>query len=211
MIEFQGRAPTDSIQQNGESSNSGAHEVGRQETAEERVQRLYKSQGGPLVGWLLDEAMRRGQNCKEMSAELGVTYGYIAQLRKGIRRSADINQHMADACAKYLSVPPVVIKLISGVLKVSDMLPPHESEEQALDRAIRRVQQDPQIRCALPHDLSQLPLAAKKAVVLMYAEVAGQDMFGHQDLPNIVRSLQRAALFHDENESAALQGSGAIF
>ncbi len=210
MIEIQDAAHISAAGQNAKSIKASVHAIQGQETAEERVQRLYNAPGGPLVGWLFDEARRRRHNCAEMSAELGVTYGYISQLRKGIRSSAHISQHMADACAKYLGVPAVVVKLISGAIKTSDFICPEESEVQLVDRAIRRVQEDPQIRSSLPQDLSQLPLAAKKTVVLMYAETAGHDIFGHKELPNIVRLLQRAAMFHDENEAVAMEEFRAI-
>ena len=46
------------------------------ETAAERVSRLCAGQGGALVGWLCDEARRRGQELQAMAREVGVTYGY---------------------------------------------------------------------------------------------------------------------------------------
>ena len=51
------------------------------ESREERVSRLYASPGGPLIGWLFDECRRRRQEYREMAACLGVTYGYVNQLR----------------------------------------------------------------------------------------------------------------------------------
>lgn len=210
MIEFQDAAPISAAGQNVKSTNAAENGMKPKETEEERVQRLYKSEGGPLIGWLFDEAKSRRQNYREMSAELGVTYGYIAQLRNGIRHSEHISQGVADACARYLGVPAVVVKLIAGSIRMSDFMCSRESEEQVLDRAIRQVQGDPQIRHSLPHDLLQLPLAAKRAVVLMYAESTGHDLFGYRELPAIVKFLQRAVMFHDENEGAALEPCLAI-
>ena len=175
-----------------------------QETEEARVLRLYKSPGGPLVAWLFDEAKGRGQNQKAIAAELGITYGYLSQLQNGTRNPADIGQSIVDACAKYLGVPGVVVKLISGNIKISEFVLPYQNEEQVIDRAIRKVQGDPQIRAVLPDDLLSLPLSAKKAIVLMYSESAGHDMFGYRELPGVVRLLQRAAMYHEENEATAL-------
>ena len=135
-----------------------------QETEEARVLRLYKSPGGPLVAWLFDEAKGRGQNQKAIAAELGITYGYLSQLQNGTRNPADIGQSIVDACAKYLGVPGVVVKLISGNIKISEFVLPYQNEEQVIDRAIRKVQGDPQIRAVLPDDLLSLPLSAKKAI-----------------------------------------------
>ena len=56
------------------------------ETPQERVERLYAEDGGPLLGWLIDEAQLRGQLLSEMATDLHVTYGYINQLRNGCWR-----------------------------------------------------------------------------------------------------------------------------
>ena len=179
------------------------------ETAEERVVRLYKADGGPLVGWLFDEAESRRQSCDEMARQIEVSSTYIAQLRSGARSTVDIKQSTAEGCAKYLGVPPVVVKLVAGSIRLSDFVCAYETEEEMLDRVMRKVQGDPQLRYLLPPNLSQLASPAKKALALMYAETAGHEIFGHRELPNIVRYLQRAAMFHDANEANALEGSPA--
>jgi transcriptional regulator with XRE-family HTH domain len=189
-----------------------AETVSRQrESAEERVVRLYKADGGPLVGWLLDEARTRRQSCGEMAHEIGVSCTYIAQLRNGARSSVDIKQGIAEACGRYLGVPPVVVKLVAGGIRLSDFVCAHETEEEMLDRVMRKVQDDPQLRYLLPPNLSQLSSTAKKALALMYAETAGHEIFGHRELPSIVRYLQRAAMFHDANEAMALEGNPTTF
>ncbi len=63
-----------------------------------RIGRIYNSEGGPLIGWLFDEARLRNQNLKEMSKELGVTFGYINQMRKGQRHAQNMSQKMTRAC-----------------------------------------------------------------------------------------------------------------
>ena len=42
----------------------------------------------------------------------------------------------------------------------------------------------------------------QRAVVMMYAEVSGKDVFQTHQLPEMVRWLQRAALEHDANSFA---------
>ena len=177
------------------------------ETAEERVIRLYKANGGPLVGWLFDEAKSRGQSCTQMAEEIGASCSYIAQLQSSIRSSVDIKQTIAEGCARYLGVPPVLVKLVAGGIRLSDFVCAYETEEKMLDRVMRKVQGDPQLSYLLPSNLSQLASPAKKALALMYAETAGHEIFGHRELPSIVRYLQRAAMFHDANEAKALEGS----
>lgn len=168
-----------------------------------RIGRIYNSEGGPLIGWLFDEARLRNQNLKEMSQELGVTFGYINQIRSGQRHAQNMSQKMTKACADYLGVPPIVVMLLSGAISMKHFVLRHESEEQLIDRTIRKIQNDPQVRQSVPERLLDLPLNAKKAMVAMYGEVAGFDIFNVGRLPTILNGLQRAAIAHDENEFIA--------
>ena len=183
--------------------------VQRRESEDERVQRLYNSEGGPLIGWLFDEARRRRQDYKTMSRELGVTYGYINQLRTGIRNPSQISQNMAEACSRYLGVPTVVVKLVCGSLRMSDFASRQQSREQLIERGLRQIQDDPKIRKLLPCNLHQLPIEAKEAIVMLYGEVKGCDMLGLSQLPDVLQLLQRAAVIHDENEFLAQSGHRA--
>jgi hypothetical protein len=176
------------------------------ENRDERVQRLYAGEGGPLVQWLIDEARRRRMDLIIMAREVGVTYGYIAQLRAGIRKSSQISHDFASACALFLGVPTIVVLLVSGSITMRDFAVRAETEEQAADRALRRMQDDPHLRASVPVDLSQLNAEGKKALTLLYADTSGQDIFGVRQLPDVVRWLQRAAELHDENEFAAATG-----
>lgn len=176
------------------------------ETAAQRATRLYASQGGALLGWLFDEARRRHQEVQDMARELGVTYGYIAQLRQGTRRVELISHDFAASCASYLGVPAIVVKLVSGSIRISDFAFPCESEEQLVDRAVRAMQDDPQLRACLPGEMAQLPLEVKKMLVAMYAQTSSQDVYGLHALPETVRWLQRAAMLHAESEFEVMAG-----
>ncbi|MCV2355388.1 hypothetical protein LNV09_14635 [Paucibacter sp. B2R-40] len=160
------------------------------ETEDERGRRLYAAQGGPLIAWLFDEARRRGEDLNVMARNLGVTYGYINQLRVGMRCTAHISQDVSDACAAYLGVPTIVVKVVSGSIKVRDFMSPVLSEEQSVNKAISRMLDDPQIRLMIPVDLMALSAEAKKALVLLYAEKVDEDIFRVGDLPEMVRKLK---------------------
>lgn len=173
------------------------------ETPERRLMRLYAAEGGPLMGWLSEECDRRGQTRQEMADELGVAHSYIYQLRCGVRQSRHLSQEVASACARYLGVPPVVVKLLAGSLQMSDFVWPAQAAEEVVDRALDTMKSDPVARMLLPADFKSLPMAAKRALVLMYAEVAGQDVFGARRLPDVLQWLQRAAVVHDDNLARA--------
>ncbi|TVT50493.1 MAG: hypothetical protein FHP94_03145 [Denitromonas halophila] len=170
-----------------------------QESAEQRVQRLYSAKGGPLISWLFDEARARGMQINAMADQLGVTYGYINQLRSGIRDTAAIGQGFAEACGRFLGVPPVVVKLLGGRIVLSDFVAPNESEEQLVGRAFRAMLEDPVARKCLPADVNGLPADARRALVLMYVESSGNVLFQLDSLPVMLKHLHSAALVHGEN------------
>ncbi|WP_157979295.1 hypothetical protein [Rhodoferax ferrireducens] len=176
------------------------------ETKSERVERFYATQGGPLMPWLLDECRQRGTEMLAMTTALGVTYGYINQLRNGIRKTEDVSHDFCVACARYLGVPTIAIKIVAGVVRMSDFLHPAENEEEAVERAIRHIQDDPVIRQAVPVDLSSLSFEAKKAIALLYVQSSSQDVFGLKELPAIVHWCQRAAVLHDDRTFESMTG-----
>lgn len=183
---------------------AGSVAVSAQETSEQRLMRLYAAEGGPLLGWLFDECDRRGQTRKDLAEELGVTYSYLYQLRCGVRQTRHLSSEVAGACARYLGVPPVVVKLLSGVLPMSDFAWPAQSEEDLMDRALDNMKLDPVARTLLPPEVKALPLEAKRSIVLMYAESSRQDVLGVRQLPDVLQWLQRAAVVHDDNEARAM-------
>lgn len=172
--------------------------VGIDESAQERVARIYRSRGGPLIGWLLDEANLRDMQLNTLSAELGVTVGYINQMRSGLRNTENIGQEFVQAAAHFLGVPPIVVKLLAGQIRMSDFALQQESEEELIERAFRHVQCDLQVRIASAVNLTDLPLQAKQALVMLHSEATGCDYFHAQQLPQIVHTLSKAMLVHGE-------------
>lgn len=177
------------------------------ETADERVTRIYAHEGGPLVGWLLDECRRRGQLQKEMAQQLGVTSGYINLLRSGLRKTEHISREFAVSCARYLGVPPVVVMIVSGRISMSDFVSPAEPEHVALERAFDAMRADPMVRAVLPMNLEGLSLDAKKALVLFYSNSLGHDVLGLRELPETVPLLRYSGATPEELET----GSGLSF
>jgi hypothetical protein len=150
------------------------------------------------MGWLVDEAGKRQHSIVEMSNALGITLGYLLQLRNGIRSTESVSQEFYVACSRYLGVPAVVCKLLAGNIRTSDFLFRAEPEQDAVDRSFRKMMDDPTARSLLPSDTTVFSTEAKQALVLMYAESAGQDILGVRQLPDVVHWLQRAAVLFDE-------------
>lgn len=180
--------------------------LGSVESREARVRRLYSAPGGALMGWLFDEALARGHQQQELARHLGVTVGYLHQLRNGLRQVNHISHDFAAACASYLMVPAIVVKLVSGLIRMSDFAWPNVSEQELVERAFKRLRADPVVMAALPESLDSLSYDARRALVILYSEVSCQDFFALREVPEAVRWLQRAAVVHNESEADALIG-----
>lgn len=169
------------------------------ETREQRVTRLYASGGGPLIGWLLDECRARGMTIKALAAELDVTYGYINQLRCGVREVNQVSGHFARRAARFLGIPPVLVKLMTGQLCMSDFIPAQQSEEEFVQRALCKMMKDPKAGMFVSLDVLSADLAVQKDFLSLYAEVSGDDIFNMKELPEMARWLERATIEHAEN------------
>lgn len=93
-----------------------------QENPSERWKRIYRTTGGPLVAWLLDEAVAQQMDASALARELGVTTGYLAQLHSGVRDPANISREFAAACGVFLGVPAVVVQVVAGHLTLLDFV-----------------------------------------------------------------------------------------
>lgn len=100
----------------GDDGSCGASE----EQVSERWKRLYSAPGGPLIGWLWQQAAIKGMDIGGLANELHVTVGYLAQLQSGIRSCADISHDFAAACGVFLQVPAVVVLVVAGRLTLLD-------------------------------------------------------------------------------------------
>jgi transcriptional regulator with XRE-family HTH domain len=88
----------------------------------ERWKRLYAAPGGPLMGWLGEEAKARGLRDEDLARELCVTTGYLLQLRNGVREVSNVTHDFAAAAAMFLEVPTVVVLVVAGQLRLVDFV-----------------------------------------------------------------------------------------
>lgn len=151
--------------------------------------------GNSVISALYDECRRRGSDVKDMAAELGVTYGYINQLRTGIRKTEQITQKTAEAMARYLSIPTISVKLAAGIIKISDFEYQVDTEEAAIERVIVKISTDADY-FKMPIDLSTLSFSAKKIIVVNYVENSAHDVLGLNTLSVIAQRMQLAAKIH---------------
>lgn len=164
-------------------------------TAEE-----LKRPGGTLLALLVKEANRRGLQMKEMAEELGVTYGYIAQLRGGIREVRHISEEFVHACARFLGVAPIAVKIAAGKITARDFLQPDEDCDSRIDNALAHIQADPLLGGWMPPNVFQLDRKTKQFVILCYQQATGMEIIPHRMLPGLMHDLQNAVIVQEDFE-----------
>jgi hypothetical protein len=168
-----------------------------------RVRRLCGAPGGALVNWLLSEAAHRKHDDHQLSAEVGITCGYLRQLQQGQRRVEEGSQAFYAACALYLDVPIIVVKIVSGSISITDF-------------SVRRVMDDT-IRVGISalsrdYDGSENSLGdiggfgeIEKAMLLLTQRDAPYlaELLELRQSMELVRWLQKMVVIHTENELQA--------
>jgi hypothetical protein len=156
----------------------------------------------PLIRVLLKEALRRCHRLNDLATELGVTYGYISQLRAGLRRTEHISQEFATACARYLGVPTVLVKLWAGRIRADDFVWPGKPVEAAVQDDFEMMASDPMVLGLLPDELRSASHEVRQFVVNLYFEATtGWPGRTLRSLPAALDLLQRAALNEADYES----------
>lgn len=157
-------------------------------------------QDPPLVRVLLREAQRRGDQLQQMAERLGCTYGYISQLRNGIREPEHIGQEFAQKAAVYLGVPAALVKLLAGRLTIRDFAWPQRSREDDIADGLDALRDDPVIGAMVPEALYQAAPEVQEFVFALYTECAELHPHRVRALPRMLDYLQRAALLEADFE-----------
>lgn len=166
----------------------------------------FHAPGGTLTALLLKAANIRGHQLGEMARELGVTYGYIAQLRHGHRDTQNISREFAGSVARYLSdtfgktIPPILVMLIAGRIRIDDWLPVGEAGHERLRRGLERLASDPMVGGLMPKAVWQAEPGVQQFLLSLYEEVASDDSLGTHRLPGLLQELLNAAIVLDDVE-----------
>lgn len=117
------------------------------ESSSQRWKRLYSTEGGPLLAWLLDDAVTKNMDLQMLARELSVTVGYLSQLHSGMRDSANISSEFAAACGAFLGVPSVVVQVIAGRLTLLDFVCASDLDRWLEQMGVEEVGASTQLAC----------------------------------------------------------------
>lgn len=124
--------------------------------------------GAVLLQWLLTEANRRNLLLSDMARELNVTYGYINQLKNGIRGIDHISDQFAADCAKFLGKPRLQILLASGRLAIEDYFDDQSTLQKDLDSSLDVIAKDKEFGALLLPDLYKSRNETKYLIIRLF-------------------------------------------
>lgn len=132
--------------------------------------------GAALLVWISRVAASRGHKMTEVASALGVTYGYLVQLKRGIRETPRISIEVVEAAAKYLVCPPILVKLAAGQIALKDFYSSRDKMADDIDAAIAHIAADPDYSFLLPPRVDSLSQDVKASLVMLYQDATGRDL-----------------------------------
>jgi transcriptional regulator with XRE-family HTH domain len=147
--------------------------------------------GSTLIRWLLYAANERGMSLRDLADNLGVTYGYISQLRTGIRQVSGISDEFSSACARFLGVPRIAVLLAAGRVHPEDYYHSPEEVRELVRRGVSALMRDPEIGPLVPANLEVADYEMQRLVVLLYERATGKKLLPEAvDLEALLREIE---------------------
>lgn len=161
--------------------------------------------GGLLLAALSSCAVMRGHQLTQMAAELGVTYGYIAQLRNGHRDVSQISDDFATACAQYLMVPRMTVFMLAGRITAEDLFDTTDSAEREVSSAMSVLCADTDWGPMVTQELLRGSLASRYLLVRLYERATGKSLMSKAvDMHDMAKEVAKLAEAQAARKAAGL-------
>ena len=163
--------------------------------------------GGLLLSALIRCANERRMQLNDMARELGVTYGYINQLRNGLRPVTQVSDDFALACARYLGVPRLTVLMMAGRITPEDAFEREGLMLKEVENAMRFICDDPSWGHLVTPELRKASIESQYLVVRMYEKATNKVLMDkHIDIEKLAAEMQKlkaaqAALIQKANGS----------
>jgi hypothetical protein len=167
-----------------------------------RVKRLYRHPGGPLVGWLMEDAGIRGHGKEALAEQLAINVDALNRLEGGLEPELLRDLGFLGRAAAYLGVPRITARLLVGDISIRDFSTRAESETQRIEREFARFLAVRDLRALVVDDPATLPLDFKRFLLDVHATHRELDWPELPRLPETLRWLKRASVVHNGNEVA---------
>lgn len=146
-----------------------------------------------LLVALRRQASQNGHSQVELAQHLGVTSGYLIQLRSGSRDVARISLDFARSCASYLDTSTLNVLLLAGSIDVSDFSAP-SNPERRVRQGLLAMLEDPVYAPFVDEPLlNRLSGEVQNLLVSLYEEATQREFGMNRTLPPMFWSSQRLA------------------
>ena len=146
--------------------------------------------GGLLMAALIRHANEHQIQLNELARELGVTYGYINQLRNGIRRIDQISDEFSSAAACFLGVPRLAVLLLSGQINPSDCFESEKLMASEICRAMSYICADPEWGHFITPELRSADEVSQFGLVKIFEAATGKVLLNKAlDLNNLAKKV----------------------
>ena len=130
-----------------------------------------------LMAVLVSCAAQRHQTFPDLAESLGVSYGYLAQLRSGLRPIEKASSYFIASAAKYLGIPRASALMLAELpldgLKEEDLLEANELPADQVGYAMEAIAEDRIFGPLVTEELRNCPLEAKYAFVRHFEAQTG--------------------------------------
>jgi hypothetical protein len=132
--------------------------------------------GSTLLAWLFSEANNKGLQLKEMAAKIGVTYGYVHQLRTGLKPVPGLSEEVIDNCATFLCVPRIAVLVAADIVRAEDLYAESDCVRTYLQPALRFIRHDPRWGGLMHPTVFEADEKIQQLIILLYEEATNRKL-----------------------------------
>jgi len=129
--------------------------------------------GAVLLSMLIQRANDKGLQMNQVAKEIGVTPGYLGQLRSGLRSTPDASKAFLAGCARFLGIPTVQCALAAAKFTCEDFYASRETME-TVDAALKFVQTDSVVGGLMPTSTFVAAPEVRLFIVLLFETATGK-------------------------------------
>ena len=133
-----------------------------------------------LIRWLTVTATERRITLRDVASELGVTYGYIAQLRLGVRKLASVSDEFVTRAAAFLWLPRISVLAACGRVRLDDFVSV-PNLEHSVDSAYAFIERDKVWGGVMPVSLRGADTQVKLFVIRLYEAATGKILIPYRE------------------------------
>ncbi|MBU2742959.1 hypothetical protein HER14_08380 [Acidithiobacillus thiooxidans] len=130
--------------------------------------------GARLMQMLLTKANEQGLQLRELATKLGVTAGYLHQLRTGRKPMTGISSQIIENMKIFLGVPRISVLLASGIVKIEDCYPEPDILSIYLRQGVDFIRHDPVWGPLVPAHLENPEEDMLMFIIKLYEEATGR-------------------------------------